>query len=334
MKDSNSLSKKLTFLILLIAFILIGAGTLINKSLVFTKVVEHDHGGPIRSPSSPGSEPSPLEPTLSFESNPDNNKVQIEIANKIISLLEGRIKQLTKEILVFNYSNSTLQNQSSEQVKQRATNVANRFWWEPNPESKTALADGLYLAVDPLVSRSFAGDHFALMTIKLPTGFRYLEVDYTWNPEEQSIVTQLEEFGCMEATQHGVLLGKSYECREFSLYILKKLRDVHGVRAVLYPWNAALFPQCPQRNIDNAKAFIFLMTNDLEANRFDLLRKDNSDGILKTQNAKFIESLMRRPAGSFDVMGAEYGSLWPNLQTPSNEDTLTWVKQNLFNCQD
>ena len=117
------------------------------------------------------------------------------------------------------------------------------YYWDLSQPGGTGMIRGLYLATDPVVSRSFGKDEWLLYRIILRAGTSFLDTsEVTENDATEYLSPAAERValraGCKE-TKWSYVLYKSFDpnCRALALRTLKKLK----VALIDYSWQSTEF---------------------------------------------------------------------------------------------
>jgi len=194
------------------------------------------------------------------------------------------------------------------------------------PAGPYAMSGGLYVAVDPVIGRTFGGigESWALFRVPLRRGFRFVDVrapgpDVAPAPLPREVRRTLARAGCRARTASALLVGlESRECHRIALRTLAEL-DVDGI---LYPYQAIDFRQCPVRE---RGAFIVLRTAHLGDGRIFTHELAGAP----TEDHRLVEAL-------FDLAreaGALHPSPWVELRgAAAPDDVRAWMREHLFGC--
>jgi hypothetical protein len=110
---------------------------------------------------------------------------------------------------------------------------------------------GFYAANDPVVSSGFGDDAPVLFRVRLPAGWRYLDISHMENPPP-ALAGLVQAAGCDDPSYRMILTFlDSQECRALALAAVPAL----GVSGIGYAWGGDRFRDCPTR--DNLTFILF-----------------------------------------------------------------------------
>jgi len=212
------------------------------------------------------------------------------------------------------------------------------YFWNLNQPVDTSHIKGFYAATDPVASRTFGGDDWALWRVILPKGHRvfdlraFTEPDYKKNYFSKELKALLKQAGC-EADKFHYLFQRvvSETCHRISNKVLEQL----GVESMLYGWVGAHFGEDEDRG---QGAFIILKTDRIENEQVAIFSADSNDTDGLNEERKMIQELYRlardeRPKGNGETshvvgVGDTKLYLWPTIEKPK-ESPSAWIREHL-----
>lgn len=295
----------------------------------------------------------------SFASNSD------ELVDALVSDLSSSISEITSPIEVSHYTNRKSLGITSEVILNSKDPLIEKHlndWssWFLNAAHVQESHDrqGLYVAFDPLSSRSFGdseGDNgqwdnvsdYVLFQFQIPKGFKFLdtrkkEIFSKYDTKIQSefsekIANLFIQAGC-NIGSYGALFRRAYgkTCNDILLKVLIRL----SVDGIVYPWNSAGFLGCESRP---RAAMILLNANKISHSSVEIYSSHDSDNSSvhiekrKILQALFENEVQNKAWSEFEEsLFIPTRNKYPNALSNSPADytsTLSWIKQNLAGCK-
>ena len=163
------------------------------------------------------------------------------LINSLAREITPLVHTLQSETLVFNYTShdgdlSGVNDPQAPEVLEHIRHVIS-LAGTGSPEI-TTFGPGFYVALDPFASRMYGGNDFALFTLRLHEGFRYVQLDDS-ERYSQPFVKAMEDRGCSMVSRYlkrnSISLSfKNPRCTRIVKTALKKL----GVSGLAYPFKA------------------------------------------------------------------------------------------------
>lgn len=212
------------------------------------------------------------------------------------------------------------------------------YYWNLEQPGGTGMIRGFYLAGDPVISRSFGGDHWLMARVRLTAGLRFLDMtalehDQKYIPE--AVRSRLANYGCDE-TRWNYLIYKSFKrpCREIAL---KTLRDLN-IDVIQYDWQSGNFAGCANHTED---AYILLRTKWMSS---DVTRLFYAEQNPTDREAAFVEAAFARIVqhpneGEWSGMGEGFKRdyekrLYPALDSVlSDNDFIRELSARIAGCR-
>jgi len=237
----------------------------------------------------------------------------------------------------------------SKYVRNMYNDWNQRYMTPNNPVKPLEFVDGVYFAIDPIVSREFGKKEWILFRADLPQTMTALNVAYMmYQPDglrfiPAPIQEKMKQLGCDEK-KYDYLFRKnrSKACREIAVSVLKKL----NVDAIQYSWRSADFTSCRQRQ---RFAYILIRPEIIKSTAIFSFQSveptltDESRFLLalygaaqKNQSPFVLDWSTKGDETVSQVVNGPDMQLWPNAGglTPfSDAETATWVKSHLLGCQ-
>lgn len=198
---------------------------------------------------------------------------------------------------------------------------------------------GLYVAVDPVVTRNFGGRDWALTRISLPKELKYLDISCHFCKSEAEcpdlasqiaicpdiiapeIQKRLESLGC-KTSNYAQMLENSASpvCDQIGIRAVKSLK----VSAIKYRYRAMEIDDCIDVESMDRSAFILLPGSWLKTAEIRLFTKNTKDISPEDHERSYLENLF--PTWATD-------SLWAELKAEPNSDFNRWKSEKILNCQ-
>jgi tetratricopeptide (TPR) repeat protein len=256
----------------------------------------------------------------------------------IVEELRQQIRHLSRPVFAYHYTTTTRLGGQDRAVVDRSvvrSYLARRivrFWDLGVPTEPFEMAPGLYLAIDPVISRVFGGrsDSWALFEVVLPRGLRFLDARVSADPARVPRFSGrarewLVSRGC-DTDQPDYLLTtlESAACRRIAVETLVEL----NVDALLFDYSRIAYESCPGRPeggfvvirpqaIDPSEARLFTSVPPADAASVAAARRINQ---------AFAEA---RRSGSIRLPP------WPTLETSEPlAPFASWARDRLFGCGD
>lgn len=270
--------------------------------------------------------------------------------NEIVKETKPYVKRLSQPIHIYSYTSREsvgLPNigliQSQDARFSHFINNKSKSFWEIEKQNMNAKdTDGLYAAIDPVVSRQvFGGKFWVLFRLQLPIGFDYLDLtvlNSTASRESfQPIRNQLSALGCdpesVRTFPHLFMKKISIECRRIALEALKAL----DVSSLLYDWQTLDFRDCKDRK---SGAFVLLNLNQISSDEIQpfIAEFDSVDQLVQERlNIQALFNQVLGPANSGPSAGFSISKEfwpWPQLnQTAKTLDLKGWLRETMMYCQ-
>jgi hypothetical protein len=181
-------------------------------------------------------------------------------------LLAKKVFQLNRPMIAFHYSRRPVQFKSPQEVATSLMRSTLNFYNPNVAQSNDAAGPGLYLAVDPVITREqFGGDTPQLFVVGLKQGTRIFDTRSGFSGEDEAQFTQVtKEMKCFDqgvAFDRLVNLRRSLSkpCRDATIQALKNLH----VQAIVYDYEAAT-------SISECRRTREVAFNVIDASAFDL----------------------------------------------------------------
>lgn len=225
------------------------------------------------------------------------------------------------------------------------------YFWDYNQVHDGAETKGLYLASDPVASRSWGNaqgsdrnDLWVLYRVEIPRGMRTLDLmsiygETAYRDFPDSILKKIRDSGCQLKTPEDIMRKTS--CTSIQLGVLKKL----NVDAIEYSFSSALFKGCSTRK-DNA--IILLRPEKLNPDAVRIFSAEPPTGADDRMEAGMIAETFRATekkkmwglATSGSVSQIRALTPWSNkdsgqsvIPRPSSGDFSKWIESHLEGCQ-
>jgi hypothetical protein len=181
------------------------------------------------------------------------------------------------------------------------------------------LGNGLYVSTDPVATREYGGDSWALVRYTLPKGFRFLDIRASDRqvPLSTRSLDRLRAKGCQAPSFNRLLASDAGPlCRKIVADTLKVVQ----ADAVLYWYAVVDFDQCPKRP---GSAFLIV----------DGTRFMPEGAVVFTEESSGVDRLMIQTMFR-DTRHPNAGLLpWPKLEGRKPErEYAAYVESSVFGC--
>jgi hypothetical protein len=193
-----------------------------------------------------------------------------------------------------------------------------KFFLDPKQAVSNTHRYGFYAANDPVFTVGFGGSAFALFRVRLPVGFRYLDISATQDQDVSPATAKLLAAAGCTSTQRlaFVFINTSTACRDVLLAALKPL----AVSGLGYAWSSVPFRDCATRG-----PLTFVLFGDgipADAVAFFTADVPTPDPVHDERAA--INGMFSQASG--------WGSPpWPALNGEANRATQ-WMRDHLLYC--
>jgi hypothetical protein len=201
-------------------------------------------------------------------------------------------------------------------IRDYATRIKDLFW-NPFRNADGGMAgDGLYVAIDPVASRSY-GD--TLLQIVMPEGTRFLAFGLQYFPP--LLLRAMQAQGCDQNTVVSLFVRSwtSEDCRRLRDRVTRDL----DIQAIRYSWSSSLYRIC---NRLVPWAFVIIDERALNPDRIVAFRPaDAPQPDAHAYNRVLLNEIARKAGASF----------WTELDLSAPAmDVDAWIRDNLYGCGD
>lgn len=222
----------------------------------------------------------------------------------------------------------------SDKVKNHHQLWGDYYWNLSQPH--TGHVRALYLASDPIASRSFGGkdDNWVLYRVTTPSGTTLLDVK---PKQSKPFPTDLQDIlvaaGCTEKSLRYVfLVNRSSPCRKVGVGVLKKL----GIEAISYGWISRRFESMPKRE---GSALIVVRPSVIPPSNIAIFTKYKSVGerpeekgvFQELRNTSIDEEPTLDPNGK--VTFEKPPVFWPTPVEKPTFDLKNWMNQHWMDVE-
>lgn len=212
-----------------------------------------------------------------------------------------------------------------------------KYFWNMSQPVDGRDTRGFYVATDPVASRSFGGDHWALWRVIIPNRTQILDLR---TAEAEPVLMGaspngelIRKAGCdtdsAKTYRHLLMKSFSVACRSIAIAALKQL----GAEAILYPWQSVSFAD----GIDRPDgSFVILNTDKISPEHVAIFAFNTNPKGERTNERVYIAQMYREAripknhSGTASEFGNPKYQLWPELPQPAADTFHSWVKENLM----
>lgn len=183
---------------------------------------------------------------LSLHMNPSNDyKV-------ILEALRAYVRTVEAPTTLYSWCENCLGGNSQDEIKSYVA-LRTSLFFDLNKRDAGMLGNGLYLALDPVASRSYGGENWNLLQLELKRGVNYVidPVGHESEDGRKDYRTKLAGLGCViqrpedkniASIQTFLEMGDA-GCRKLKFRVLKDL----NIKAIFYHWDGTATRDCSAR---------------------------------------------------------------------------------------
>lgn len=183
----------------------------------------------------------------------------------LIELYQKQIYTLKKTVVVYNWSVNAGLGDDPSQI-QTAKSSANTFWnaFGNSNNGGNMYGYGLYAAIDPFISSGFggSGDSWRILEMKLPQGFRVLDLTIPVNITDSNLKARINEilgfFECPYNADPDKLMmnGGAALTEKCQLLVRKLFQEVLKIDGFFYSYSSAYMKGCDRSSSSSYKAIV------------------------------------------------------------------------------
>lgn len=278
---------------------------------------------------------SPLDSTATSASSKAN------LIQRFDDLLSSHRFNLKRDLMGFHYETDNgggLQDQSLDDISKWMLSKPSRFF-SSNANEAMVAGPGLYLAVDPSVTRGFGGEMPELAVVKVKKDSQILDSSTLLKDSERDTINQLVSgFNCISpgapsqifdigAAISTLRYSTDPQCQQIIMDALTQIK----VQAILYNYDGAELKNCGSR---------YLALNVVDPSSIEVTAYFSKSLAIDNGNqAPFLRALYEEGAVTFRfrVESAQRGlsfsaAIDTSAASPSANDYELWKKQFIFGC--
>lgn len=195
----------------------------------------------------------------------------VEAVCLIKQYLQPLVKELTKPVYVSHWFK--LGDGAVPDAAEYAHLASQRYWQRRREKPKEYSAHGhaLYAAVDSVVSREHGGERWAMLELRLPRGFRMLDITrYKWEKMPKMpkmpppLIASLQAIGCDKTNYEAFLfMEKSTSSLECVQALRSAFEDELKLDGFAYTYSSTTFAECkPSQGPAKNRSAAFVIMSD------------------------------------------------------------------------
>lgn len=249
------------------------------------------------------------------------------------ALVKPYLYELKKPIYVYNWheagpGESLSPNDQDPVAYQSLVKFSGRYWEKRPENTQGAYGTGLYVAIDPVESRSYGGTspRWVLTEIRLPEGFRVLDLGRDGaSPVPMQHTSLIDRLGCPKEWKNEGLLHNLFKetTNGRCLAAIQKLfREDFQLDGFSYAYSGASFAGCESRNLP---AFVVTSGKKLSPNNVRILNRQTQGD--ENTRAR-IQALFRRSKSLSDDSaedGPTVGQIQAQMKKLHYEAYFSWL---------
>jgi hypothetical protein len=221
-----------------------------------------------------------------------------------------------------------------------------RYWDHQLDPKNAGMGDGLYLALDPVITRSYGrgSNQWVLTEVRLPKGFRILDAHRQGHsPMSKEQLELMNRLGCTMDEHDDPLAkelvnpknnNKSPSC---AAVIRRLLNETLKVDALAYGYDSTYFSECDATNPHRQTALVVMngeKISSADIRIFNRTTNDDLDSRIRIQSLIAKARLAREePAPATLKTDAGGALLWHDLEgKPYDSGVSEWIRKNTFAC--
>jgi hypothetical protein len=261
---------------------------------------------------------------------PSLTQQQQAAVDAMVAELRPRVRSLSGEVDVYHYaSREALKVPLVGALDLTAPVIAGHPAARSHAFFESAPANGgdspgLYVAIDPISSVIFGGDHPLLYRIRLPKGYRYVDLIPDVGADARAAAAAA---GCQGDDYRYMVVGVDPSCRPLAYAVIAKL----GVQALLYDYLVAGdFKGCKAK-ARRASAFVLLDVANVVPNAMQVFAAEVPTPDPVHDERVAINGMFLNIADD-SILGSARGfRLWPQLDSEGGR-AIDWMNQHLLYC--
>lgn len=247
-----------------------------------------------------------------------------------IDFYSTQVSVLTSSVNIYNWSPNSIDDDSAS--SQRAQLWSKTFWTEygQGTGSGNMYGRGLYAALDPVATRSYGGGAatgWLLLEMKLPIGFKFLDVNAYGIVVPANVQSILSSFNCpsIDSAFQGGGMSVNANCHS----LIKALfQDNIKIDAISYNYNSTQFKICSQnQSYNTSRAFVIARSNWIKPELINYYTaKTTKDVAARTM----IQSLFLPPPMSKEDIAALQSKVVSDYLALHSDSTYQGTQSNCY----